>query len=272
MLTLGILAGAWGVFVEPNRLVVRHWSHASPRWPVEYPRLKIALISDLHVGSPHVGLDKLTAVVERTNAEHPDMVLLLGDYVIQGVLGGHYVPPEPIAEALGRLQAPFGVYAVLGNHDWWDDGPRIRKALDKVGVHTLENDAIRRDLGDGSAVWLAGIADATTRSPDITGALKQVTDSAPVLLLSHDPAPFQNIPERPVATFSGHTHGGQIYIPLIGAVLSPGRGPRAWAYGHTVDAGRDLFVTGGIGTSILPVRFNMPPEIVILELSAAPRP
>ena len=263
----GLLLAGWSVLIEPGRLVVRQVAFATDQWPGTHPPLRIAVLSDLHVGAPHVGIDKLRNIVATANAERPDLVLLLGDYVIQGVLGGHHVPPEPIAEALAGLRAPLGIVAILGNHDWWEDGERITTALTKAGIRVLENDAVRLELGSGKGLWIAGLADDTTRRPDIHRTLARTDANSPVLMLSHDPAPFAEMPDRPLLTLSGHTHGGQVHLPLFGALLSPGRAPRRWAYGHIVENGRHLLVTGGIGTSILPIRFNMPPEIIVLTIS-----
>lgn len=269
-LATGLLLAGWSVLIEPGRLVVRHAPFPTERWPQTHPPLRIAVLSDLHVGAPHIDLAKLREIVATTNAERPDVILLLGDYVIQGVLGGRYVPPESIAEALAGLRAPLGTVAVLGNHDWWDDGTKIAETLSDIGIRVLENDAARLDLGAGHGLWIAGLADDTTRRPDIPRALARVEDDSPVLMLSHDPAPFGAMTDRPLLTLSGHTHGGQVYLPWVGALLSPGRASRRWAYGHIVENGRHLLVTGGIGTSILPIRFNMPPEILVLDV-ARPR-
>ncbi|MBP2315221.1 metallophosphoesterase [Azospirillum soli] len=262
----GLLLAGWSVLIEPGRLVVRHVLFQTEQWPETHPPLRVAVLSDLHVGAPHVGLEKLREIVATTNAERPDLVLLLGDYVIQDVLGGRYVPPEAIVDVLTGLKAPLGIVAVLGNHDWWDDGPKIAEMMSDIGIRVLENDAVRLDLGNGRGLWIGGLADDTTRRPDIPRTLARIDDGEPVLMLSHDPAPFAAMPERPLLTLAGHTHGGQVYLPWIGALIVPGRAPRRWAYGHIVENGRHLMVTGGIGTSTLPIRFNMPPEILVLEI------
>lgn len=270
----GLLLAGWSVLIEPGRLVVRHVPFQTERWPETHPPLRVAVLSDLHVGAPHVGLEKLREIVATTNAERPDLVVLLGDYVIQDVLGGRYVPPDAIVDALAGLKAPLGVVAVLGNHDWWDDGPKIAEIMSDIGIRVLENDAVRLDLGNaggdeggnGRGLWVGGLADDTTRRPDIPRTLARIDDGAPVLMISHDPAPFAAMPDRPFLTLAGHTHGGQIYLPWVGALVVPGRAPRSWAYGHIVENGRHLMVTGGIGTSTLPIRFNMPPEILVLEI------
>ncbi len=141
-------------------LVVRHLRMELPGWNSE---LRIAVLSDLHIGSPHVGLDKLRTIVERTNAEQPDLVVLLGDFVTGGPNGarwGGFVEPEQTAAELKKLRAPLGVFAVLGNHDWWYNGHRVGNALTDVGIPVLENRAVH--VGH---IWLVGIADYWTRRP-----------------------------------------------------------------------------------------------------------
>jgi predicted MPP superfamily phosphohydrolase len=132
----------WSVFVEPGRLLVLSTPVVSSRWPAGPPPLRIAVLTDLHVGSFRNGLDHLEAVVSRTNDQGPDLVVLLGDFVIRGGAGGSFVPPEPIAKRLAGLRARYGLAAVLGNHDWWFDGPRVRAALAHAGIRVLENEAI----------------------------------------------------------------------------------------------------------------------------------
>ena len=265
----------WGFWLEPASVTVSRVRLRVPRWHAEHRELKLAVLTDLHVGSPYTGLAKLASVVERTNEERPDAVLLLGDFVIGGpkdeggerggVVGGEFVEPEPIAEALRRLRAPLGVFAVLGNHDCWFDCERVARALEAAGVRVLENRAARVETG-GRVFWLAGAADLWTQRPDVDGALRQVETEDPVILLTHNPDIFPRVPARVSLTVAGHTHGGQVNLPLFGRPVVPSKFGQRYAMGHVVEGGRHLFVSGGVGTSIVPVRFRVPPEIVILQL------
>jgi len=266
----------WAFWLEPASITVRHVRLEIPSWHVEHRDMKIAVLTDLHVGSPHMGLDKLRRIVEHTNDEHPDLVLLLGDYVIGGrkdedgerggVVGGTFIQPEPIAAELKRLRAPLGVFAVLGNHDWWFDGERVGAALKGAGITVLENQAMRIE-SNGQGFWLVGVADLWTRQPDIAGALGQVNGDDPVILLTHNPDIFPDVPPRVSLTLAGHTHGGQVNLPLVGRPVVPSKFGQRYAMGHVVEQGRHLFVSGGIGTSIVPVRFRVPPEIIVLTLN-----
>lgn len=264
---LALALGLWAFWFEPASLSVRVVSLQVPRWHAEHRSLRIAVLTDLHVGAPHMKLDKLREVVERTNREQPDVVLVLGDLVIDGVAGGTFVEPEPIAAELGRLRAPLGTIAVLGNHDWWNDGERITKALRQAGLSVLENES-RRIERDGRSFWVAGVADAWTRRPDIAGSLAQTDSRDPVILITHNPDIFPGVPSRVSLTLAGHTHGGQVNLPLVGRPIVPSNFGQRYASGHVVEDGRHLFVCDGIGTSIIPVRFRVPPQIVILTLWA----
>ena len=148
----------WALWLEPSSLRVVDHRLSLPRWPAACSGLSVAVISDLHVGSPFNGVAKLERVVAETQNARPDLVLLAGDFVIQGVRGGRFVAPEVTSAKLAELTAPLGVFAVLGNHDWWLDGPRVRKAFETSGIPVLENRAVELRRGD-CTFWLAGIGD-----------------------------------------------------------------------------------------------------------------
>jgi hypothetical protein len=228
----------------------------------------VAVLADLHVGSPHIGLEQLTEIVALTRAASPDLVLLVGDYV-RGVIGGRFVPPEKTAAVLGTLvDKHMRVHAVLGNHDWWFDGARVAEALENVGISLLEDTSTRIDV-NGCQFWLAGVSDYWEGAHDIDAALREVPPGAPTLLFTHNPDIFPDVPQRVTLTIAGHTHGGQVYIPGVGRPIVPSEFGARYAIGRVVEEGRQLFVSSGIGTSILPVRFLVPPEVSVLELRSA---
>ena len=266
---LAVALPIWGFFVEPSLLFNESYEIQLPGWPAGCDGMRVAVLADLHVGSPFNGLDKLNDVIALTRRADPDLILLAGDYVIHGVRGGHFVPPEQTAALLGQLSAPVGVFAVLGNHDWWLDAGRVRAALESNGIPVLE-DAATRIRGGACNFWLVGISDYMEGRHDIARALAQVTDSAPVLAFTHSPDLFPDVPARVALTIAGHTHGGQVYLPFIGRPIVPSRYGERYAIGHVVEEGRHLFVSPGLGTSILPVRFLVPPEVSMLTLRAAP--
>jgi predicted MPP superfamily phosphohydrolase len=254
------------VWLEPASLTVAE-ERLSLRWATRAP-LRIAILTDLHIGSPFNGLGKLREAVNRTNAARPDITCILGDLVIQGVIAGRFVAPEEIASELKRLEAPSGAVAVLGNHDGWLDHDRVRNALERNGIRVLEDTAARFNTPAG-AVWVAGVSDLWTGQHNLAAALANVkNDGAPVLLLTHNPDVFPLVPDRVNLTLAGHTHGGQVRLPFVGRPVVPSRFGQRFAAGHIVEGGRHLYVATGLGTSILPVRFRVPPAVTILTLTS----
>jgi len=264
-----LVLGLWAFWLEPASLTVAE-HQVSLDWPAEKP-LRVAILTDLHVGSPFNGIAKLRETVDRTNAAQPALICILGDLVIQGVVGGRFVPPEEIAAELKHLRAPAGVVAVLGNHDGWLDHAGVRNALEQAGICVVEDMAARLNTPAGP-VWIAGLSDLWTGRHDLAAAMSFVKDDgAPVLLLTHNPDVFPLVPDRVTLTLAGHTHGGQVRLPLAGPPIVPSRFGQRFAAGHVVEGGRHLFVATGVGTSILPVRFRVPPAVTILTLARAGR-
>jgi predicted MPP superfamily phosphohydrolase len=265
-----IAGGAFAVkafWIEPRSLVVTRADIAVPQWPAEARPLRIAMLADIQPAGPHVTAERVAEVVAQINALEPDLVVLLGDYVSLMRASTSHVPPKATAAVLSRLRAPLGVHAVLGNHDWWLDGRYIRRLLEESGIKVYENDARPIEAG-GRRLWIAGLADLSTRTVDLPGTLAQVTDDAPVILLSHSPDVFPEVPERVALTLAGHTHGGQINLPFLGRLVVPSRFGQRYAYGHIIEGGRQMFVSSGIGNAILPARYGVPPEIVLLRIGA----
>lgn len=258
----------------------------NPRGWSPFQPLTIVALSDIHAIEPWMSAARLSGIVDQANALAPDIVLLLGDFVT----GMHRyqlddVPADAWAKALGRLKAPLGVHAILGNHDWWEDAavqasgqgmPFAKAALESVGIRVYHNDAVHFSH-QGTGFWLAGLADQIalpTENPhrwrnlaDLPGTLAKCTGKDPILLMAHEPDIFPSVPDRVSLTLCGHTHGGQVSLfgwrPVV-----PSRFGRRYAYGHIVEEGRDLIVSGGLGCSIAPIRVGVPPEIVMIELGA----
>jgi len=264
---LAVIPPTWAFIVEPSSLRNESYELEIPRWPAACDGLRIAVLADLHVGSPFNGLGKLEAIIALTQRAHPDLILLAGDYVIHGVPGGRFTPPEEIAAALGELSAPLGTWAVLGNHDWWFDAARVQSALESVGIRFLEDASARVSSGSCS-FWLAGISDFWEGRHDVRRALSQIRDASPIVAFTHNPDVFPDVPARVSFTIAGHTHGGQVYLPLVGRPVVPSQYGERYAIGHVVENGRHLFVSSGLGTSIIPVRFLVPPEVSVLTLRA----
>jgi predicted MPP superfamily phosphohydrolase len=263
LLALALLA-SWAFWIEPARLVVREQELDVPNWPEQLAGLRVALISDLHIGAPHWDLQRLAELVQEANLRQPELVLLAGDYLFTGARFGRWVEPESIAAELSQLKAPLGTLAVLGNHEWWSDAQRVRRALQQRGIVVLDNQVQR--LAGNVPFYVAGIGDPFTGNDDVEGTLALVPPATPFLVLVHGPDVFPQVGPRAALTLAGHTHGGQVWLPFVGRPIVPSSYGQRYAAGHVVEGGRHLFVTTGVGTSILPVRFGVPPEIVLLNL------
>ena len=245
------------------------------------------MLADTHAGGSYVDAERVELIVDRTNELRPDVVLLLGDYGASHLEGPtHRSAMRAIAGALGRIEAPLGLIAVLGNHDWWDDpdaqasgqGPVIaEQELTAAGVVVLENRAVALSLG-GHRFWIAGLGDQMARlGPPITGVddlpalTAQIPADEPALLLAHEPDIFPQVGDSYAVTLSGHTHAGQIKIVGRTPVV-PSRFGSRYVYGHVVENGRHLIVSAGLGTSMVPVRLGTRPEIVELILGETTPP
>jgi len=232
--------------------------------------LRIAVIADLHAGAPYIGEAKIDEAVSLANAARPDLILIAGDLVSRGVLGGRSISMNTIGAGLAPLRAPLGVYAVLGNHDHWDDAPAIAAALRRAGIRVLSNEAVLLHAR-GQSLYLVGIDDSVTGHDDPRRALHGVPIGATALCLTHSPDLFPALPDTCSLTIAGHTHGGQVDLPLLGRLIVPSKYGQRYAAGFVCESRKCLFVSTGIGTSIIPVRFHVPPEVSILEIRESRR-
>ncbi len=268
-----------------GRPTITRYSLVPPRWP-EGLRLSVAVIADVHACDPWMSLDRVSSIVDQTNALGADLILLMGDYLgtTRFVTGRVSVPK--VAASLAPLEARLGVYAVLGNHDYWDDRdfqknpklePEMALALQSVGIRTLINTSLRLRK-DGHSVWLAGLGDQMALLPgkaygrkkltglhDVDSTFRGIPSSDPVLLMAHEPDIFRRMDDRPSLTISGHTHGGQIDI-LGWRPVSASSGSRRYPAGHFEEGGRHLIVSKGLGITGLPFRVGCWPEILLLDL------
>jgi len=227
--------------------------------------LRIAVLSDVHADDWFVDDKKLRTIVERTNQLQPELIVILGDYMSSNGHVTRRVEPEHFGPILKGLHAPLGVYSVLGNHDWWYSGTQVRRGLEKNGIQVLDNEVIHFDAR-GTQLWLVGLADLWTRRQAVADTIAMVPEGAPMIALTHNPDLFPDLPQRVPLLLAGHTHGGQVRFPLIGSVVQSSNFGDRYVKGHIFENNHHLFVTTGIGTSIVPVRFGVPPEIVLLTL------
>lgn len=257
----------WAFLIEPDRLVVNHDTITIDSWPKELSGLRIALIGDVHTDTRYINEAKLQRIVELTNQQNPDLVVLLGDYIQGSRNNPQHVDPEVTARYLKNLKAPLGVYGVLGNHDWWYNGEKVRQAFENEGIPILD-DGVKELNWHGGSFWLAGLADLWTRPQHVASTLAKAPAGSTIIALTHNPDLFPALPQTVPLLLAAHTHGGQVNIPLIGTPIVPSRFGSKYTAGHVFENNRHMFVTTGIGTSIMRVRFRVPPEIMILTVVA----
>jgi len=255
----------WGFLIEPGRLVVRRQTIVLANWPTDLNGLKVAVISDIHVDNWFITERKVRTIVQRTNELQPDLIVILGDYMSGNSLVRHEVDPQVFAPILKDLRAPLGVYSVLGNHDWWYNGKKVRQHLEQNGIKVLENEVTQLNVRNRS-LYLVGLADLWTRAQSIDETVAKIPEGEPMIALTHNPDIFPKVPERVPLLLAGHTHGGQVRLPLIGSVVQSSDFGERYERGLVVENNHQLFVTTGIGVSIIPVRFGVTPEIVLLTL------
>ncbi len=263
----GSLAAGYPLFIERHLVVTSRRRLVVPRLPDAFAGLRIAHLSDLHFGAL-VPLSAVRDVVRRANALGADLILCTGDYVHERRSAAQI---DAVWPELARLSAPLGVYSVLGNHDHWADSARSQDWLTRTGQDLRHRTApLERD---GQRLWLAGAGDLWEDHRDLDDLLRRVPDSECRIVLAHNPDTADTAFSRPVdLMLSGHTHGGQVRLPFLGAPVLPVRNKNYSSGLCTSPRGVRVFISRGIGWACLPVRFNCLPEIALLELQPAPRP
>lgn len=245
--------------------VVRQLSLTIEGWPRWRRPLRIAFLSDFHCGSHAQDVARLLALVTEAATWQADLVLFGGDFVNMQPFGGGRIAPHTIAAILSKLHSPLGAYAVLGNHDYYYGPGDVSEALRGHGIAVL-SDGQRALEFEGEPFNLLGIPDAHNVRASAKAALTARQPNYPTIVLAHDPVWFAHLPAGPHLMLAGHTHGGQICVAGR-AFYNSSRAPLRWSYGLIQEDGRRMYVTSGIGTSGVPLRVGIPPEIVLLELS-----
>lgn len=272
LLLLALAAPVLGYVNATADPVVRHADVGFQNWPAGTPPVRVALLADLHIQGPDLSPERMARIAAQVNAQKPDLILIAGDFSGDRILRTRLYSEAEIAGALRSLKAPLGVYAVLGNHDHWRNGPAMRRAVTAAGIPILVNQAVR-----AGPITVAGVDDIHTRNADVEALARSAAGlPGPTVVLSHSPDIAPLLPPRFGLVLAGHTHCGQIVLPLIGRIATASRYGERYACGMVREPGRTTIVSAGIGTSVLPFRFGAPPDFWMVTLgplapAASPR-
>jgi uncharacterized protein len=260
-LALNLTAAARSALTEPYRLTIEHQQIYLRRLPRALDGFRIVQLSDIH-HSPFTSRQQIERAVQTASGLQPDIIALTGDYISKE---REYA--APCAELLGKLRARHGIYAVLGNHDHWTDAALITDLFRAEGITVLINQGMRFEK-NGAAFWLAGVDDTMVGLEDLPLALAGSSEDEMKLLLAHNPIILRRAARAGVdLVLSGHTHGGQ--VKLMADRNAAGRPRRRVLKGLGSEGETQIYVTRGLGTVVLPVRFGCPPEVSLLELRTA---
>ncbi|MCR5260781.1 MAG: metallophosphoesterase, partial [Candidatus Gastranaerophilales bacterium] len=249
-------------FLEPDMLVLKRQNVYSDKWTKNLDGYKIGVISDLHIGTYRVNQKKLQKTVRTINAEKPDLIVLLGDLDAKSITQKKYSEDE-IAKIFSELKAKDGVIAILGNHDF--DPPNVVKNIyQKAKIPVLENTETII-THNGKKIQVVGLKDWWHNKYNPNDFMQN--RNYPVIVLSHNPDVFPKIPSYVSITLSGHTHGGEIYLPLLGSPFVPSEYGQRYRKGRIIENGQYLYVSGGVA-SLSRLRFLNPPEIAVITMYA----
>ncbi|HXP43045.1 MAG TPA: metallophosphoesterase [Candidatus Acidoferrales bacterium] len=258
------------VLLEPNRPHIVRPDFSLARWPERLNGFTIALLSDFHY-DPCFSIHPLHAAIPLVSGLRPDLIALTGDFVSVPAIGDNAKAAhaaEPCAHLLRQMSAPHGLWAILGNHDCETDPEQVTRALRAEGIHVLNNksEAIERD---GARFWLGGVDDVISGSPDLAETLRSVPAGEALILLAHEPDFADEASKFAIdLQLSGHSHGGQIRIPLIPPLYLPELAKK-YVMGTYQVGPLPLYTNAGLGTIGLPVRLNCPPEITLITLRSS---
>ena len=259
-----------GFLIEPNLPKLVRQEIALRRWPQRMDGFTVALLSDFHY-DPYFSVHPIRAAIGMVNELRPDLIVLTGDFVSIPWFGNSAegaAAAEPCAQLLRQMRAPHGLWSVMGNHDAETDPSRVTGALRDSGIPVLRNQSVPIEK-DGSRFWLAGIDDLLGSTADISATLHGIPPGEATVLLAHEPDYADHAARYPVdLQLSGHSHGGQVRIPLVRPLVLPPLG-RKYIWGRYQIRELTLYTNPGLGTVEVPIRLNCPPEITLLTLRRA---
>ena len=269
---------SYAYFIGPRQFAVVEETLAVPNWSPKLDGFRVVAISDIHAGSNYAPEERLAYMVEQTNAQNADIVVLLGDYVSETKWDREArnrpvdtdrteirMPVARFAEILGGLRAKHGVFAVIGNHDDYHNASKITREFERFGIKVLTNEVAAIDV-NGEQVNLWGIEDLWKRRQVPVEPFNTISEKKNVIAITHNPDTLLQTPAGIAVMFAGHSHGGQLNWPIFGPIMVVN--DKRFADGHAVVDGKHVFVTSGVGTSVIPFRFRVPPEIAVVTINA----
>lgn len=270
---------SYSYFIEPRQFVVVSETLSVPHWHPDLNGFRVVTIADIHTGSNYAPPERVRYVVEQANAQNADLIVLLGDYVSESKWDREArnkpegtdrtelkVPVETIADSLKGLKAKYGVYAIIGNHDWYHNEQNIHRLLEDVaGINVLDNEIAEINV-NGQTVRVWGIEDLYRNRRVPLDPFALLPEKKNIIAITHNPDSLLQTPEGFAIMFSGHTHGGQLNWPIFGpkAVFNDPR----FMDGHAIVDNKHVYVSSGVGTSVIPFRFQVPPEINVITLNS----
>ena len=270
---------SYAYFIGPRQFVVVEETLEVPNWSPKLNGFRVVAISDIHAGSNYAPEERIRYVVEQANAQNADIIVLLGDYVSEAKFDRNAhnkpvgadrtelrMPVASIADILGGLKAKHGIYAVIGNHDEYHNAPKITAEFERVGIIVLENKVAVIDV-NGERINLWGIEDLWKNRKVPVEAFDAIADKRNIIAITHNPDSLLNTPKGISLMFAGHSHGGQLNWPIFGPIAAVN--DKRFMDGHAVVDGKHVYVTSGVGTSVIPFRFRVPPEIAVVTMNAA---
>jgi len=281
-MTVGVIAlligslALYSYYIGARGFVVVEETLAVPNWNPDLSGFRVLAISDIHAGSNYAPEERLRYVVEQANAQNADIIVLLGDYVSESKLDRRRldlpdgedgselrISVATFAEIFGGFRARYGVFAVIGNHDDWHNGRKIRTELERVGIRVLENEIADVKVAE-NIVRIWGIEDLWKNRRVPTETFDQLPDKRNVIAITHNPDSLLQTPSQIALMFAGHSHGGQMNWPIFGPIAAVN--DARFMDGHAVVDGKHVYVTSGVGTSVIPFRFRVPPEIAVVTI------
>ncbi len=257
--------GVWSIISYAPRHAIQHVTLTIPGWPVLPRPIRIAFLADLHLGSHTNDIARLQAMLDDVVVFNPDIGCLGGDYTNNMLFGRGRIPPEVTFSIISQLKPSIGWFSVLGDHDELYGINRASSAFSNAGIRVLIDDRETVSLL-GYEIDIIGLK-PTSANPNKSMAALLL--GRPSIVLAHDPAAFSCLPRGPYLMLSGHTHGGQIQLPWIGPLINMSEASLRWTHGIVIENDQHLYVTSGIGTSGIPVRIGIRPEVALISVNGS---